>query len=188
MRGQAGASAPLKQVLYTLAGAAGGALAGLLFAGAGVLAGADARVGVTLAAVVPLVGLGLWEASGRRARLAQRDEETPQRWLHLGPVRWAVANGASLGFALTTRLGFPLWYVIPVLAFAAGNLWFGPALWATYGIVRTSLAWWILAYMRNRRPDSVLDGLIRLQPRLRRLTAMLLTVDGSALVVLAVVA
>ena len=176
----------VKQALYTLGGALGGGVGGLLFAVLGVLAGADARTTFGIALVAGALAFAVWEAGGRRARLLQLDQETPQRWLHLGPNRWALRNGVSLGFAATTRIGFPLWYVLPITSFVAGNLWFGPLLWGTYGIARTSLAWFMLHVMRHRRPDSVLDELIRLQPRVRRAAGGLLALDCVAFLALAV--
>jgi heme exporter protein D len=186
MRGQADANRYVKQLLYTLGGTLGGAAAGLLFAALGVLVGDDPRTAIASAAIAVAAMLGVWEAAGRRARLLQLDQETPQRWMHFGPIRWPLANGAALGFAVTSRLGFPLWYVLPILSFASGTLWFGPLLWSVYGASRTSLAWLVLRVMRQRRPDAVLDGLVRLQPPLRRVAGALLIVDAVVLATVAV--
>lgn len=165
-----------------LGGATGGAVAGLIFGALGVLASEDGRTWIGLSAAASVSLLGLWEASGRRAWILQLDQETPQRWMHLGSVRWPLLNGASLGFAVTTRLGFPLVYVLPIASFVSGTLWFGALLWAAYGVCRTSLAWVVLRYMSSRRPDAVLDGLIRLQPPLRRAAGGLLAVDAVVLI------
>jgi hypothetical protein len=178
MRGQANANRHLKQVLYTLGGAVGGGAAGLLFAALGVIAGDGSRTAIGLAAGVAMLALGAWEASGRRASLLQVDRATPQRWMRLGPVRWPLLNGAALGCALTSRIGFPLWYVLPISSFLAGTLWLGPLLWASYGVCRTSLTWVLLRHMRSRRPDAVLDGLIRLQPPIRRAAGGMLSIDA----------
>lgn len=188
MRGQAKANRYVKQLFYTLGGTLGGAVAGLLFAALGVLAGDGPRPAIALVAIAVAALLGAWEASGRRARMLQLDQETPQRWMHFGPVRWALANGAALGFAVTSRLGFPLWYVLPIVSFASGTLWFGPLLWAVYGASRTSLAWLVLGVMRRRRPDAVLDGLVRLQPPLRRAAGALVIVDAALLLAAGVTA
>lgn len=117
----------------TLAAAGTGAVLGLL---GGLVPGSLRAV---LAALVSLVavGLGLLELTGRRIPVVQVDRETPYEWLGPGSLPWAVRNGAALGFGARTRLGFWLWYVIPIAAFLSGEPIVGAVGYGAYGLVRT---------------------------------------------------
>jgi hypothetical protein len=159
MRNQGGRSWRQKLVLFVLAGSAAGAAGGATLGAAGGLLSADVRAATTvvLAAVGATVAvLGLL---GRRVSLPQHDVATPQRWLHQGPVRWALKNGAALGLGATTRIGFALWYVIPAYAVVSAHPARAAAVWSAYGAARTLAAWPMVRL--QRRPDglSVMDRL-----------------------------
>jgi hypothetical protein len=124
--------------VYVLAGTTAGAIAGAGAGALGALLSEDARViGATVGSLA-LALLGLAAITGRLARPPlQCDRETPQRWARGGGgIRWGLLNGSSLGFGATSRLGFVLWYVIPMGAFLSGSAVFGAALWGLYGFVR----------------------------------------------------
>ncbi len=95
---------------------------------------------MTLVAFAGCVAMSVELVSGRRFRLPQRDRETPQRWLDLGPVRWAVLNGAALGVGAGTRIGMWLWFGMPLLIAWSGNIAFGAIVFGVYGALRTGLA------------------------------------------------
>jgi hypothetical protein len=94
-------------------------------------------------AVLAATLLGLAAVGGRELvsrRLVpppQLDRETAVGWLELGPYRWAVRNGAALGLGATSRLGYWLWYLVPVGAFAAGTPLLGAVVYGAYGLVRS---------------------------------------------------
>lgn len=69
--------------------------------------------------------------------LLQRNRETPMRWLRGSRLWWGVANGAMLGNGMFTRLGFALWYLLPVAVLSLGNAAWGAVIWGLYGLVRT---------------------------------------------------
>jgi hypothetical protein len=86
-------------------------------------------------------GLGLVGCAklARVRLLPQFNRETDRRLLERGPLWWALSNGALLGLAFTSRLGTWLWYVVPVAAFASGEVAQGAAVYGTYGFLRLAV-------------------------------------------------
>ena len=97
--------------------------------------------------------MGSLEFFGRHVQPPQFDCETPQRWVHQGPLRWATRNGLTLGFGATSRIGFWLWYVIPLGAFLVGDPRLGAAIYGTYGLIRALGAVFILLGMLRLKAD-----------------------------------
>jgi hypothetical protein len=165
----------------TLAGAATGALLGLLGSSIGV----DERAALaTLLALVALAA-GVRELRGGRACVIQRDAETPQRWLHRGPVVWAVLNGAALGSAFGTRLGFGLWYAVPLGALVLGDPAVGAALYGLYGAARTGAVLGIVMLDRSWGPERVADTLFALRTSMERLSGSALLGLGAVIAIAA---
>ena len=117
-------------VAAALTGAVLGLLGGLIPSGGRAMLAVGAALGVGIVAVV--------ELRGRRVPLLQADRETPYNWLEPGPLSWAVRNGASLGFGARTRLGFWLWYVIPIGSLLSADPLIGAFGYGLYGFVRTA--------------------------------------------------
>ncbi len=93
-----------------------------------------------------------------RFTLPQRDRETPQSWLDLGPVRWAVLNGSALGIGAGTRIGLWLWYAMPLIAAWRGDFVVGAAMFGSYGLSRTGLSYLgLLLSLRYDYSDWVLQ-------------------------------
>jgi hypothetical protein len=115
-----------------------GALEGAGLAWFGALFPTGSRA--ALASLLAVVGLAVGTASmlGRRIRLLQINHETSQRLMGLGPYWWASINGAALGAGGFSRIGFALWYVLPVGALVSAEPPVGIALLGTYGLVRTA--------------------------------------------------
>jgi len=161
-RNQSKRSSPAKLVVYAMASTIGAMAAGSLLGALGMLWADEARVAVaSLLALVAigLAGLGLVE---RRLPLLQCDRETPQQWLHLGPLRWASLNGLVLGCGATTRLGFALWYVVPVTALVVGSPGYGALMYGAYGLTRGIGAAGILIAVRKQGGlNDVADWLFR---------------------------
>ena len=124
--------------VYTAAGGVAAAVAGAVLGLVGGLIASDTRAAVAALAALAAVSLGLVEISGRRVPVFQIDRETPYEWLAPGSLPWALRNGAALGFGAGTRLGFWLWYVIPIAALLSGEPIVGAAGYGLYGLVRTS--------------------------------------------------
>jgi len=88
--------------------------------------------------VVGLAGVGLTQLISRRAITPwQLDRETSQRWLRNGPITWSIKNGMALGFGATSRLGYWLWYLVPVGAFVSGGTTSAAVIYGLYGLSRT---------------------------------------------------
>ena len=125
-----------KAVVYTLSSALAGLVTGAFLGAAGNLIPLDFRLAAGSILAVIAIAVGGLEFFGRRVRLPQLDCETPQRWVDRGPLGWATRNGLTLGFGATSRIGFWLWYVIPLGAFLVGDPRLGAIIYGTYGLVR----------------------------------------------------
>ena len=99
-----------------------------------------------LAGFLPAV-LELW---GRRVDPPELDVETPQNWVHDGSLRWAARSGAVLGAGAFSRIGFWLWYVIPISAFLSGSPRFGATVYGVYALFRAAPAW-VIVWATSRR-------------------------------------
>ena len=163
----------------TVAGAAAGALLGAL--GGGV--GSDVRAGLATLAALGGVVLGITQLRGGRVTLLQCDRETPKAWLDRGSIGWAGRNGLALGCGATTRLGFVLWYAVPVGAFLAGGPLAGALVYGAYGFARGVGAWAILAASRRRGFEEVAVALERRRPAAHRATALCLLATGVAIAI-----
>jgi hypothetical protein len=163
----------------TVAGVAAGALLGL----------AGAQVGSTaLTVIATLFGcvalaIACIELSGRRVPVVQRDVETPQRWLHSGPLRWALVNGGTLGFGATSRLGFWLWYAVPAGSLLSADPALGAAIYGTYGFVRGIASVALVVRGWGGGLDRIALRLLALSRPARRLAAADLAVVGAAFMV-----
>jgi hypothetical protein len=139
----------------------------LLFIGAGTLASlaTGAALGflgsfvppairLTLLSVVVagLAVVGLTQLISRRViKPWQLDRETSQRWLRRGVTSWSVKNGMALGFGATSRLGYWLWYLVPVGAFVSGEATSAAVIYGLYGLSRTLPAMVLYLDMRLGR-------------------------------------
>ena len=178
-RNQAGRSWVGKAIVYSLSSALGGLLTGAGLGAFGGLLALDFRLAVGSILAVVAIAVGSLEFFGRRVRLPQFDCETPQRWVHKGPLRWATRNGLVLGFGATSRIGFWLWYTIPLGAFLVGAPPFGAVIYGTYGLVRALGAVFILLGILGLKVD-VSDWLIERYGAARALAAGQLVFLGVA--------
>ena len=112
----------------------------------------------TLAAAGALA-ITMAEAAGRPIPVPQLNRETPKAWVERGSVYWALRNGFTLGFGASTRIGFWLWYVIPLSAILGGSVLVGGLVGAAYGVVRGLLATAIIRRVVVANPDRWNNGL-----------------------------
>lgn len=187
-RNQAGSTWVRKAVTFNAAAVLAGLGAGAALGFLGGLLPEQPRIGVALLLCAAAIPVAVLELTGRRLPPLQRNHETPQRWLHRGPIRWAIRNGAVLGIAVTSRLGFWLWYVVPLAALLSGSAWWGMVDYGTYGGVRAAGVWLLLAPpLRGRGVDGISPlQLLRRMPLARRaaafqLLAVALAVGGAFL-------
>jgi hypothetical protein len=155
-----------------LSGTAGAAITGGLLGALGSILPEAARTGMATGLAVLAVPVAVVELVGRRVRPWQRDRETPQRWMHRGPLAWAARNGFSLGLGAFTRLGFALWYVIPVAALLIANVPLAATVYGLYGFTRVASAVPLLAAGQRTGDLIVVSNLLRrIGPIARRLCA-----------------
>jgi hypothetical protein len=152
-RNQAGRSWITKAIVYSLSSALAGFVAGAILGAVGGLLSLDFRLAIGSILAVAAIVVGGLESLGRPVNLPQLDCETPQRWVHKGPLKWATQNGLTLGFGATSRIGFWLWYVIPLGAFLVGDPRLGAAIYGTYGLVRALGAVFTLLAMLRLKTD-----------------------------------
>jgi hypothetical protein len=179
LRNQGGRSWVSKAVIYALASAVAGLVAGAVLGTLGNLLPLDMRLAVGSMLAIAAIAIGGLELFGRRTQPWQFDCETPQRWVNKGAWRWATRNGLTLGFGATSRIGFWLWYVIPLGAFLIGDPVAGAAIYGTYGLIRALGAPAILLGMMRLKTD-VSDRLIQGYSSARILAAGQLVFLGVA--------
>lgn len=128
-----------------------GGIVGTLFGLIGLTLGATARPLALLFGAAVMV-LGWSESGGRHLPLVQFDREIRRRWVDEGASRWAAKNGASLGAGLTSRIGFTLWYWLPLGIVASPNpLVVGPIVYGLYASTRAGLVVPMIRWNRSRR-------------------------------------
>ena len=152
-RNQAGSSWISKAIVYSLSSAFAGLIVGALLGIAGSFLSLSFRGAIGGVLAVIAVAAGSLEIFGRRIKPLQFDCPTPRHWMQKGPLRWATRNGLALGFGATSRIGFLLWYVVPLGALLFGSLAFGAAIYGTYGLVRGVAAPLILLSMIWQKAD-----------------------------------
>jgi hypothetical protein len=123
------------------------------------------------------------EVAGRRIRPLQCDRETPRSWMQAGPLRRAVRNGAALGLGATTRIGFWLWYVVPVSAIVCGRPDVGALVYGSYGATRGLAVWGIIYGVRRARWRNWQQWLASRNSRARLVTAQALLGLGLAITI-----
>jgi hypothetical protein len=181
-RNQAGRSWIAKALIYTLASTLGGATAGAALGFAGQFLSDTVRVaGATGLGVLAAV-VGAVELAQIRLRPLQCDRETPQRWMDTGALRWAARNGWVLGIGATSRIGFWLWYILPLSALLLGTPLLGALIYGLYGFVRGAAVWPLILGARQRRGIDFNLWLLHKHPGARTLAAADLLLVGLAVI------
>lgn len=80
--------------------------------------------------------LGFRLLGGKKVSLFQRDAETPKTWAGARPFSWAVRNGVALGSGWYSRIGFHIWYAVPLACLALGSAKLGVLIYGAYGLTR----------------------------------------------------
>ena len=80
--------------------------------------------------------------------------ETNQGWLGIGPAVGAALNGAAMGAGFVTRIGYWLWYVIPVTCFLLASPRAGALVFGLYGLVRAAFPVALAVNDRLRERDA----------------------------------
>lgn len=172
-----------KAFVFAGCSAAGGLLAGGSLGFFGSTLSEPVRLAIGTLGFPALAVVAVLECQGRRIRLPQRNKETPQRWIHEGPLRWALNNGFSLGLGFGSRLGFWLWYVIPLLAVVLGDVWLSAALYGTYGATRGLGTVAVFAYALRRPGWHYSDWLLHRAKTVARWSSFVLAVIATTLAI-----
>lgn len=172
--------APLwAKALASLGGAtAAGALAGYGWARLGETLGPPVRAEIVFALAVMLATMALL-----RVPVLQRDVETPQGLMSAGPIIWAAGNGALLGVAVTSRIGFWAWYILPLGLLYLAQPALGLLIGGTYGFVRLAVLVGIAFRMHSANDDTARQlsiRMIELRNRIRPAMAALTVVAAVA--------
>lgn len=171
-RNQTGRSWVGKALVYTGASCLGGSVAGAILGAVGGIAPGEARIALgTLAAVFGLT-LGVLGARGVQLNPPQIDRETPQRWLNAGAWRWAALNGVTLGVGAFSRIGFWLWYTVPIGSLLFGRPLVGALIYGSYGLTRGGMAWLFLIVGRRSPAEELMGS----SERVRRACYLYLTI------------
>lgn len=149
-RGFGRSSITVPLVALILAATVSGALTFAVVGAAGKAFPHEARGLITIVASFTLLCAVL-----RGTKPLQRDAETPEGWLEPGGLRVALWNGLALGAGFITRIGFWLWWILPLLTFARASVVFGVLLGAVYGFTRLSLSSLVAAESVITRSDFV---------------------------------
>ena len=174
-------SLALPMIVLTATAAAAGAGVFALIAGSGAAFPAPSR-GLFAAAA----SLALVTAAWRRSRPWQRDAETPTEWLEREGLGVAVRNGLALGAGFLTRLGFWLWWVLPVLVFESGSVRAGAIVGAAYGAARLGGSSLIAVGAEAARSDRLPRRLLGWRPRAAAVAdPLFFAASGAALAVAA---
>ncbi len=174
-------SANIKLATYIVSGTVSAAVIGALLGMLGSLVSDDTRAAISALGASVAIIVGLLEAAGRQVPLPQMDRETPYRWLRPGPIQWALRNGTALGIGARSRLGFWLWYVIPVGAFVSGEPLIGAVGFGLYGMTRTSSARGIAVLDAHFNIST--ERLLRFSLEARRVTAIQLVIVGISAII-----
>jgi len=172
-----------KLVVFSVAATLADLLTGATLGAIGSLLDVALRVGLATAFALVAIWTGAVETWGHRIRPLQCDRETPQSWMHSGPTRWALKNGAALGFGAGTRLGFSLWYVVPLGALLFGNVPVGAAIYGAYGGTRAVTAWLMIRAGSGRSFDDVAEWIFERASMARTVAAAVLLALGVATIV-----
>ncbi len=182
-RNQAGRGWRSKALVYSLASSLAGLATGVFLGAAGSLLALEFRVALASLLAVLAIVLGSIELSGRHVRLVQCDRETPQHWLNAGPLRWVLRNDMALGFGATSRIGFWLWYVIPLGALLFARPELGGIIYGTYSTVRGMAVWVIILGLSHWVDGNSQDWLLAHTSVARVVAAGQLILLGVAVVV-----
>lgn len=187
-RGQSDLDWRVKAGLFSLSALTAGVACGATLGGLGGLLSEQIRITLGSVAALVLAGVGLAQLRPASSfRLLERNCETAQGWLQLGPVWWAIVNGAALGSGFLSRIGFVSWYAVPLASLAFGSPLIGALVYGLYGGVRGFAVWLWLAGLRRTRPrrGDPPEAVLELGGQGKPLSAALLVTLATATIVVA---
>jgi hypothetical protein len=176
-----------KAAIFLVSAVVGSAGAGALLGALGAALSASSRHWLAFGVSLLGVALGGAEVLGRRVWLLQRNQATAQSWMRFGATINSAANGIAMGIGFSTRIGYWLWWALPVVAVLSGSWRIGAPLFVLYASVRAGIAvlFSLLGEARHETAHRLQDRLASLSPVMRRACSAALVVVSIAFVVAA---
>jgi hypothetical protein len=172
--------------VFVIGSVVAGTAAGFFLGGMGTAVSPDGRA--TIVALLALAGIVIATGEvlrGWRIPVLQWNRETPREWLLHRPLLGAFRTGLAIGSGFATRIGFWLWYVVPLAAFASGSVVAGAAIFGMYAVVR-ALVPVVLAGSIAVRSGSSIPSMHDLQDKLTNRQTEAQTTLSLAMLVLGV--
>jgi hypothetical protein len=155
-----------------LAATVAGAIAGGLLGSLGGSFPEEFRLGAVALALVGLNVLFVADVVVGPVPILQRNRTTPRRWVEENAWAWSLKAGAALGLGITNRIGFPVWYLVPVLTLGTGSSIAGAVIWAGYGLLRTGITMFDgFRLAQQDRFGTASARRLRSEPLMRRLSS-----------------
>lgn len=150
----------VRPAVFTVAAFVSGSAAGAsLGALGGIVLASNTRTAAAITLGAGAVGLGSLDLAGHPLKVPQRNRETPRIWLRSRASIAAARNGSALGTGWSTRIGFWLWFVIPLGSFLSGSAVIGGVVYGAYGLTRGLGPWLLLgAHRIEQRVPSMKGG------------------------------
>lgn len=171
-----------RAAIFFLSAVLGSAFIGASLGALGAALSTSGRPAVILGVSLVGAALGGAEILGRRPWVLQRDQATNQRWMRFGATVNSAANGVAMGIGFATRIGYWLWYVLPIVAVLSGSWRTGALLFFAYASVRAGIGVFFAVTGETRRESAhrLQDYLARLNPLMRTICAGTLAVVSVA--------
>lgn len=128
-------SSTLAGLVMLAAAAASSLLTGAALGAFGLLLDHLSRAVLFVIALL-LTAFGVWTKS----KPWQLDRETATHWLSYRNWRTVALNGGMLGLGFSTRIGFWLFYLVPIVAMATHSILLAALIYGTYGVSRIGLS------------------------------------------------
>lgn len=144
-----------KALAFSLSTTITGVLVGVALGLVGKCIALETRIILATVAVVAGLVIGAIDLAIVHIPVVERNCETPRRWLRYGALRWAIVNGVALGLGFTSRVGYWIWYLIPVASLLFADVILGAAVYSAYALFRGMSVW--ITIWRWRRFSDVDD-------------------------------
>ena len=174
-RNQHGRRWTTKAVVFAVSATTAGIVSGAVLGAVGLLLETDVRRAIGLAAGAVAAAVASIQLVGLRLPVPQRNCETGQLWMNTGALTSAALNGASMGTGFVTRIGYWLWYVVPLAAILSGSPAYGAIIFGCYGFARgiapliAISQMLLLKHCADRDITKVQDWMVRQAMTARRL-------------------
>ena len=102
--------------------------------------------------------------------------------MQLGPAGWATVNGGALALGFMSRIGFALWYMVPLASFMVASPSLGVLIYGSYGLLRTGLA--VTFVLGAQHVANLDDAALSLRTSATTICGAILAFAAGALVII----